>query len=85
MLPDRICCEANVKMFRKFSDNVYKNGSATIEKMNRKHGIEDIAFYADEPNHIPWLVKKNRSREKLVAVAVWLDVNILNKQPKFPK
>ena len=51
----------------------------------RKHGIEAIAFYADEPNHIPWLVKKNRSREKLAAVAAWLDVNILNKQPKFRK
>ena len=51
----------------------------------RKYGIEAIGFYADEPNHIPLLVKKNRSREKLAAVAAWLDVNILNKQPKFSK
>ena len=51
----------------------------------RKHGIEAYGFYAAEPNHIPWLVKKNRSREVLAAVAAWLDVNILRKQPKFPK
>lgn len=51
----------------------------------RKHGIEAIGFYAEEPNHIPWLVKKNRSREVLAAIAAWLDVNILRKQPKFPK
>ena len=51
----------------------------------RKHGVEAYGFYAAEPNHIPWLVKKNRSRERLAAVAAWLDVNILCKQPKFPK
>ena len=51
----------------------------------RKHGVEAYGFHAAEPNHIPWLVKKNRSREVLAAVAAWLDVNILNKQPKFPK
>ena len=51
----------------------------------RKHGVKAYGFYAEEPNHIPWLVKKNRSREVLAAVAAWLDVNILNKQPKFPK
>ena len=49
----------------------------------RKHGVEAYGFYAAEPNHIPWLVKKNRSREVLAAVAAWLDVNILRKQPKF--
>ena len=47
--------------------------------------LKKYGFNAAEPNHIPWLVKKNRSREVLAAVAAWLDVNILRKRPKFPK
>lgn len=51
----------------------------------RKHGIDAIAFYAEEPTHLPQLVKRNRKREALARIAAWLDVNILSRKPKFEK
>ena len=51
----------------------------------RKHGIEATAFYAAEPVDYPWLLKRNRSREKFACIAAWLDVNILCRKPKFEK
>jgi SanA protein len=49
----------------------------------RKHGVEAYGFYAAEPNHIPWLVKKNRSREVLAAVAAEAGVELLAAKPKY--
>ena len=49
----------------------------------RKHSIEADAFYAPEPEQFPWLVKRNRKREKFACIAAWLDVNILRRSPKF--
>ena len=49
----------------------------------RKHDIDAIAFYADEPVRYKWLVERNRKREKLARVAAWIDVNILFRKPKF--
>jgi SanA protein len=49
----------------------------------RKHDIDAIAFYADEPIRYKWLVERNRKREKLAWAAAWLDVNILFRKPKF--
>ena len=51
----------------------------------RKHGSDAIGFYAEEPIRYKWLTARNRKREKLACVAAWLDVNILNRSPKFPK
>ena len=49
----------------------------------RKHGIEATAFYAKEPTEFKWLVRRNRQREILARIAAWLDVNILERKPKF--
>lgn len=51
----------------------------------RKHGVDASAFYATEPTHLQWLVKRNRKREKYARIAAWLDVNILDSKPKFEK
>ena len=51
----------------------------------RKYDIEATAFYAAEPERFPWLVKRNRKREKLAWIAAWCDVNLLRRKPKFPK
>ena len=51
----------------------------------RKHGIDATAFYAAEPTHLKWLVKRNRKRETFARIAAWCDVNILCRQPKFAK
>ena len=51
----------------------------------RKQGIDATAFYAAEPVHLQWLVKRNRKREKFARIAAWLDVNILDSKPKFEK
>ena len=51
----------------------------------RKHGIDATAFYAAEPTHLQWLVKRNRKREKFARIAAWCDVNILCRKPKFEK
>ncbi|MBR2440516.1 MAG: YdcF family protein [Lentisphaeria bacterium] len=51
----------------------------------RKHGINAIGFYAEEPVRFPLLTARNRNREKLACVVAWLDVNLLNRSPKFPK
>ncbi len=51
----------------------------------RKHGMEATAFYAAEPEHLKWLIVRNRKREKYARIAACLDVNILCRQPKFEK
>ena len=51
----------------------------------RKQGIDATAFYAAEPEHLQWLVKRNRKREKYARIAAWCDVNILCRKPKFEK
>ena len=51
----------------------------------RKHDIEATAFYALEPEHLRWVVVRNRMREKLACVAAWLDVNVLSRKPRFEK
>ena len=49
----------------------------------RKNGIDAAAFYAPEPIQYQWLIKRNRKREILARIAAWLDINILNRAPKF--
>jgi SanA protein len=51
----------------------------------REHGIDATACYAAEPLQYKWLIARNRKREKLAAIAAWLDVNILHRAPKFPR
>ncbi len=51
----------------------------------KKHGIDAIAFYADEPIFYRWLLYRNRTREFGARVLAWLDVNILKRKPKFEK
>ena len=51
----------------------------------REHGIDATACYAAEPLQYKWLIARNRKREKLAAIAAWLDVNILHRVPKFPR
>ena len=52
-----------------------------------KIGINAMGLAAPEPDPIrfDWLIKRNHSREYLARIKAWLDVNIINSQPKFPQ
>ena len=82
---DSIVRAKNVFGKKSFTVITQKGHAERAIYIARKKDIEAIGFYAEEPVRYKWLIERNRKREKLAWIAAWLDVNILNRSPKFPR